>query len=354
MLTSIRLQNFRSYKDASFEFDPGVNIIIGPNASGKTNLLEAIHYLAHGNGFRSFDRELVRTGAKWARIDGLTEKNQDRIIKLQVNRDAVIKSISINGDEAKRIVSVQQIPVVLFEPNQLYSLTTSPEQRRVFIDALAQQISKDFQKKKRDYSRTLVQRNRLLKNARGRLPSDDIFAWDVRLSQTGHELVKERVELINKVNHHLSEHYEQIAGSAGTLKLIYLSKTNIDNYADNLFKQLQSNITLDILKGYTSNGPHRDDIRIELNGQDIRQFASRGETRTTLLSLKVQEARFIAAQTKQKPLLLLDDVFSELDGARRHALTAFLKDHQSFITTTDADVIQKESITKNAPSITLA
>lgn len=351
MISSLRLQNFRSYTDASFEFNEGVNIIIGPNASGKTNILEGLVYICSGVAFRAQDRENIRKNTDWARLDGVTSKNQTRVVKLKRDHDSTKKEFEIDGDTKKRLPFVDTIPVVLFEPDDLQQLTTSPEKRRSFVDAILQQIDAEFGRQQREYGRVLAQRNRLLKNGRVQA-QDSIFAWNIRLSELGGQIVTKRLTLLDQLNKGLGESYSQLASKKHRVLLAYQSVLPPSQYASQMLKNLELLLENDLQRGFTTIGPHRDDIEITINDTPIYHHASRGETRTTLLALKTQETKLIEQARGQKPLLMLDDVFSELDGARRTSLTSFIKEYQSFITTTDADVVSKK-FTKAARLITL-
>lgn len=351
MISSLRLQNFRSYKDASFEFNEGVNIIIGPNASGKTNILEGLVYVCTGTSFRAHDKENIRNKSTWARLDGVTSKNQTRVVKLARDDGSVKKEYEIDDETKKRLPFTDTIPAVLFEPDDLQQLTTSPEKRRSFIDSILGQVDAEFRRQQREYNRVLAQRNRLLKNGRVQA-QDTIFAWNIRLSELGGQIVAKRLELINQLNVGLGKSYSQLASKKHRVLLAYQSVLPPSQYASEMLKKLELLLENDLLRGFTTIGPHRDDIEISINGTPIYHHASRGETRTTLLALKIQETKLIEQARDQKPLLMLDDVFSELDGARRTALTEFITDYQSFITTTDADVVSKK-FTNQARLITL-
>jgi len=351
VISSLRLQNFRSYKDASFEFNEGVNIIIGPNASGKTNVLEGLLYICSGGSFRALDKENIRHRAAWARLDGVTSTNQTRTLKMMRTEDGTQKEFIIDGQTKKRLSLADSIPAVLFEPDDLQQLTTSPERRRDFIDTILGQIDAEFRRQQRDYARTLAQRNRLLKH-NYQAAQATIFAWNIRLSELGGQIVAKRLELIRRLNKGLGESYSQLANKKHRVGLVYQSEVPQDQYATQMLKHLEKSFENDLQRGFTTVGPHRDDIQININNVPIYHHASRGETRTTLLALKVQETKLLEKARDQKPLLLLDDVFSELDGARRQALTSFIKDYQSFITTTDADVVSKK-FTKSARLISL-
>lgn len=352
MISSLRLQNFRSYRDDSFEFSEGVNIIIGPNASGKTNILEGLVYVCTGAPFRSASTEIIRHGANWSRLDGLTSQNQVRIAKLQIGpNDKLAKTFIINDTEKRRLPFSDTIPVVLFEPNDLQHLTTSPERRRNFVDTILRQVDAEFGQQARNYTRVLAQRNRLLKQPPGMI-RETVFAWNVRLSELGGQIATKRIKLLDQLNQGLGESYSRLANKKHSVNLAYESGVPQDQYASQMLKDLELNLESDTARGFTSVGPHRDDISITINKKSLNSFASRGETRTALLALKIEETQIIEKQRDQKPLLMLDDVFSELDGARRKSLTTFIGDYQSFITTTDADVVSKK-FTKHARLISL-
>lgn len=351
MISSLRLQNFRSYKDASFEFNEGVNIIIGPNASGKTNIIEGLVYVCSGHPFRALDKENIRNKQTWARLDGVTDKNRTRTVKLERVQELTKKSFVIDDEEKKRLPFADTIPIVLFEPDDLQQLTSSPEKRRLFIDTILGQVDAEFGRQQREYGRVLAQRNRLLKIGQS-AAQETIFAWNIRLSELGGQIVAKRLELLNQLNKGLGESYSQLASKKHRVLLAYQSVLPHAQYASQMLKNLEQTLEKDLIRGFTTIGPHRDDIEISINGTPIFHHASRGETRTTLLALKTQETKLIESARGQRPILLLDDVFSELDGARRKALTEFIKDYQSFITTTDADVVSKK-FTKSARLISL-
>lgn len=340
MITSIRLQNVRSYKDTAFEFESGVNIIIGPNGSGKTNLLEGLLVACKGKSYRTKDTDIITHGKNWARIDMYLDDDQMRSVKLSKQNDRVLKEFEIEEKKLKRLNLNQTIPVVLFEPNQLQQLTTSPDQRRQFIDELLEQTDADFAMAKRTYQRILAQRNRLLKSDSPSL-RQEIFVWNIQLSEIGARIVQKRLELIEYFNDTITNVYQKISTSNEKLLLAYESKHRLTNYASDLLKKYEQNIEKEILNGYTLYGPHRDDILITLDNQPIQVSASRGEVRTILLGLKMHEVELIAEKREVRPVLLLDDVFGELDGKRRKTVTDFLQTYQTFITTTDADIVVK-------------
>lgn len=339
MIASLRLQNFRSYKDDSFEFEPGVNIIIGPNTSGKTNLLEAILVVSRGKSYRNNLDTTIQDGKRWARLEAVTTEGQTRVAKISMKNESVVKEFEIDDKKLTRLSLQYKIPTILFEPNQLQQLTTSPGQRRALLDDILEQTEPGFGQARRAYERALRQRNTLLKQ-KG-TANKSLFPWDVRLSELGGVIAKNRTELIGRMNKTISKTYSSLAGKDHKVGLAYQSSLDKDKYAQSMLKKLEQNLQLDRDRGFTGCGPHRDDLEISINGAGIHSQASRGEVRTILLALKMQESEIIQEKTEQKPQLLLDDVFGELDGKRRRALIRFFKDHQTFITTTDADVIDK-------------
>lgn len=338
MITDIRLQQFRSYTDDSFEIDPGVNIIVGPNASGKTNLLEAILVSCLGSSYRVKEAELIAFGAPWARIDAGTEHGT-RTTKLVTSPNGMVKKEFVIYDQPlQRMLLPKTMPAVLFEPNHLQLLTGQPEARREYVDNLLEQLVSGYGTLRRQYKRTLAQRNRLLKQGRSAAGSQ-LFAWNIRLSQLGGEVASKRTELVAGLAKDIESLYGDLSHSEATVSLSYASSCQVEQYSSDMLHKLESSIDQDFERGFTTCGPHRDDLHIALNGKPTQIAASRGETRTMLLALKILELKLIEQTRNQKPILLLDDVFSELDGARRRALTEALAGYQTFITTTDADVV---------------
>ncbi len=340
MLRTIRLQNFRSYIDSSFELDQGVNVIIGKNGSGKTNLLEAILVLHRGSTFRVNDKDLITLHKDWARLDGEFD-NQQRTVKIKsTNNTTTQKSFLIEGKKLTRLTQKNKLPTVLFEPNHLQLLIRGPEHRRAFIDDLLIEFSPGYTTLLNQYRRTLAQRNKLLKMSDTH-SLEQLFVWDVRLSELGGKIVLERMKLINSINKDISEIYSSIADKKSNITIEYISKTNIENYSSNLLKHLKTSFHMDVIRGFTTHGPHRDDMKLILNDNNAANTASRGEVRTTLLSLKVYELLELEKLYDTRPVLLLDDVFSELDTTRQHALVNYFKDHQVVITTTDIKALIK-------------
>lgn len=344
MIASLRLQNFRSYSDSSFEFEPAVNIIVGPNTSGKTTIIEALLTLATGRSFKGHDRELLKTNAPWGRLD-IQGINHTRTFKLVQDERDLSKEYIVDGTSYKRLPGSKTLPVVLFEPNDLQLLHGSPEARREFIDTILSQTSPTHAQALRHYRRVFAQRNALLKQLK-KPSNEQLFVWNLRLSELGGVVAASRQALIARFSDALPALYSAVAITETKLSAAYISKIPLETYETSLLKMLEKTVDLDIARGFTGNGPHRDDMVFTINDRLAHETASRGEIRTLVLVLKMLEAQCVEEARLEKPMLLLDDVFSELDGRRRQALVQFLRPYQAFITTTDADVVLEHFLGK--------
>ncbi|HVI60602.1 MAG TPA: DNA replication and repair protein RecF [Candidatus Saccharimonadales bacterium] len=336
MITDLRLQNFRSYRDASFELGPGVNIVVGPNASGKTNLLEALLVLARGGSYRAKDSELVSFGRPWARLDAHLARGGQRTVKLTPS-GAPAKTYELDGKTYQRLSLAHSLPVVLFEPEHLRLLSGGPERRRDYLDDLLEQTLVGYGSLRRQYRRALAQRNRLLKQPGA--SQAQVFPWNVRLSELAGQIVRARDQLAGRLDSDTGKLYRKLSGTRAKVNLEYQARWPAEQYETGLLKALDASLDQDRQYGFTSAGPHREDLAVLFNGRPAQEMASRGEVRTAVLALKIIELKIIEEIRQTTPLLLLDDVFSELDGKRRHALTDYLAPYQTFITTTDADAV---------------
>lgn len=336
MITHIRLQHYRSYDDASFAFNDGVTIIAGPNASGKTNLLESLLVIARGGSYRVQDTDLIEFDAPWARIDAEAD-GVLRTVKL-MRYPKPEKVYEVDGKVLKRLTMDHLIPVVLFEPNHLLLFSGSPERRREYLDGLLSQTTVGYGSLLRAYRRTLAQRNRLLKDlrvARG----DELFPWNVRLSELGARIVRARMEIAQHIDSLLGGAYHALSAASTDVSMAYAAAADSAQYESYMLRQLESRLQDDVVRGFTSFGPHREDLVVRFNGRLAQEVASRGEARTAVLCLKTIELAILESKRGRRPVFLLDDVFSELDATRREALTAYMNTYQTFITTTDADVV---------------
>jgi DNA replication and repair protein RecF len=244
----------------------------------------------------------------------------------------------------KRLTLAKTLPVVVFEPEHLRLLSGGPERRREYVDGILEQTVSGYSKLRREYKRTLAQRNKLLKNPY--LRPDEMFIWNVRLADLAGNIVLYRTKLIAKLQKEVNTIYHSLSLSDNTITIEYDSSCAIDHYSSDLMKKLEQNIQEDQQRGFTLYGPHRDDIVVKIDSHPASISASRGESRTILLALKILELKIIEESRNKKPIFLLDDVFSELDGSRRKALTNYLQRYQTFITTTDADIVVQHFMDK--------
>lgn len=327
----ITLKNFRSYYDASFEFEAGVNMVVGRNGTGKTNLLEAVYVAMRGVSFRVPDKDLLRGGADWFRVDAGFD-GQHRSLRYQklptANKRVVI------GDGAKqRFTRAQRLPVVLFEPEMLRSLSGSPARRRRLLDELVSQWFPEGAALLKRYERVLLQRNKILKNAWD-TPSDkledQLFAWDVSFAELAAAIEHCRARAAETLNLALSDSYSAIAQKSYTVEVAYDGTGTAEQ--QHILAQLRRCRRLDAARGYTTTGPHRGDIRLRLGGQPISTMASRGEQRSLVLAIKQVEAAELAGIHNTAPVLLLDDITGELDPLRVKSLLKRVAPYQTIAT----------------------
>jgi DNA replication and repair protein RecF len=342
-LQSITLYNLRSYKEASFEFSDGVNIIIGPNAAGKTNLLEAVYVSYLGKGFRSTqDSNLISNGQTWAKINTILDGQERSVVLEKLSPEVRLKKKFVFGGNEKLRLSFDDLrPLVLFQPDDLRLIGSSPGRRRDYIDDFLSQLIPTYRQDLSAYNRVLLQRNSYLKNLRGSA-NDQMFVWNMQLAERGGRIIQRRQKLLNMLSNKISDVYGQVAGTSHKLTITYESSVSLENYSNSLLQALEKFLELDKLRGFTSVGLHRDNIAVSIDGKPFKNVASRGENRTLILALKIIELKELEEARQTSPLLLLDDVFSELDGSRRSLLTKYIKDHQTLITTTDADIVGKD------------
>lgn len=329
-LSDLRLQQFRSYRSAHFVFDPHTTLITGKNGTGKTNLLEAIYVLLQGTSFRGGDSDLLQNDTAWWRIDGVMNDEERQVRYQPDNRPS--KQLVIT-ETAKRFSYKDRLPLVLFEPTDLQLIHGSPARRRTTFDQMLIALSQPYKQALSRYERALHQRNNILKKQPANL-EDLLFSWDILLSEYGVQIMAARYGLVSQLNQLLPGYYSHIAGGIHDVSIGYKSALAENISASQYIAELHKKLPLDRLRGTTSIGPHRDDFVVMLEGVDTKISASRGEVRTLLLALKIAYAELLEKSYETKPIILLDDVFSELDTTRQANLLTVLGTYQTIITDT--------------------
>lgn len=332
---SVKLKNFRNYRLLNLQLSDKINILSGKNAQGKTNLLEAIYLCCVGKSFRGKDKELILKGQSSASVEVSAQKNygQHRV-KIFLSQTEN-KKILINDIPVLKIGELLGgINAVYFSPDELKLVKDAPSCRRRFLDIDISQINKNYFYALLNYNKVLQQRNNVLKSNSGSLKGM-IDIYDAQLAETGSAIIKSRVEFISSISGDAKSIHKNISKTE-ELDISYQSSFDTEgDIRENFLNSLKQNRERDLKFGFTSAGPHRDDIKIILNGFDVKTFGSQGQQRTCALSMKLAELNFYKKATGEYPLLLLDDVFSELDSSRRQRLVDYCSFVQTIITTTD-------------------
>ncbi len=334
-IKELKLNNFRNYKALNIEFSPNVNSLVGRNAQGKTNLLEAIFFACIGKSFRTGkEKELIRWEQEGCKIT-LKANNEfrDKIIEVMLQKGQK-KSVRMDGINIRRIGDVLgEVPIVFFSPDELRLVKDSPEERRRFMNIDISQTNKRYFYLLSRYEKILDNRNKLLKSSPNKeVVLETIDIWNRALASAGIKIAKERRDFISQIAPFAEKANEYISGGE-SLRVEY---RGIDVESEEEYiKKLEKSFDRDYKLGYTSFGPHRDDIDIFLSGVEVKSFGSQGQQRTAALSLKLAELEIIKERTGEYPVLILDDVFSELDENRRKRLLKFTSRCQTFISTTD-------------------
>ena len=335
-VTKIGVQHVRNHTLKVIDVAPTTTILTGKNGTGKTSLIEALYIALQGSSFRGTDIDILQKNEPWYRIDIEMSDESVRTVKFDSLKQAGRKQFSIDGKISYRLPPASRYPVVLFEPEDLRLISGSPVRRRHFIDHFISQINPLYVSSLRKYDRALKQRNNLLKQAR--TTQDELFVWNVALSEYGAYIVTERTLFTEKINQLIGDMYRSISQNDDMVSIHY-SHTLVDNIQQKLMAELTKNKEKDTLLGYTTIGPHRDDVLIHYNNSPAHATTSRGESRSIILTLKQIESDLIYQVTDKKPILLFDDVFSELDEARQTNITS--NAYQTIITSAQL-TIKKE------------
>ena len=338
-IKNLHLSNFRSYENQFFEFDDKLNILVGANAQGKTNVLEAIFFAVIGKSFRTNkEKEVINFGKDSSKIEALFE-NDYREIKIDIVFNKIHKkAIMVDGVSLKKVGELLgRTNAVFFSPSELKLVKESPDDRRKFLNIAISQTNKRYFYLLSRYEKVLANRNKLLKTCQDfDVLKQTIDIWDRALSEIAEKIFIERKKFIEEISVYAQKAHEYLSNGKENLKVEYLSDFS-ENYKINMIKSLQKNLTKDFKLGYTTIGIHRDDLNLFVNDSEVKNFGSQGQQRTVALSLKLAELECNKIRTGHYPILLLDDVFSELDNDRRQRLLNFTKKTQTIITCTEFD-----------------
>lgn len=343
IIKSVELCNFRNYEREVFEFHEGTNVLYGDNAQGKTNVLEAIYVGATTRSHKgSRDAEMIRTGQKDAHLRYFLEK-RNRVSKVEIHmRRGGSKGIAIDGLPIKNSSELLGLSnVVFFSPEDLGIIKDGPEERRRFIDMELCQLNKAYLYYLTQYKKVLKQRNALLKQIPdNRSLKDTLEIWNLQLVEHGKKIIELRGEFLQELGEIMRKKHENLTGGRESLTLAYHPNCVAEDLENKLFFAQDR----DVFAGTTSVGPHRDDMAFILEDKDLRRYGSQGQKRTAALSLKMSEIEIVEQIIGEKPVLLLDDVLSELDRKRQNYLLENIKGIQTIITCTGLEEFVENGI----------
>lgn len=346
-IKDIELTNFRNYDHLEVDFNQNVNLILGNNAQGKTNLLEGIYLTSIGRSFRtSKDSDLVKFDETMAKVKTNAVKEvYDTSVEIVIKKDAK-KAVKKDGVNIKKTSELMEnILIVIFSPEDLKIVKDEPEKRRKFIDRELCQIKPLYYESLSNYKKTLLQRNMYLKE--DRIDQSILDLWDVQLAKYGSRIINMREKFVKKISDFSGKIHNSITNGKETLFLDYNPNIqfldNLDDQEGFFYDEIKRSFSNDMRQRTTTKGPHKDDISFFVDGINMRNFGSQGQQRTCALSLKLAELNLIKEETGEDAILLLDDVMSELDIERQEYLIKTLKQNQLFITTTDIDEKLRDS-----------
>ena len=350
VIKKLTLQNFRNYEAETFFFSEGLNVLSGRNAQGKTNCAEAVFYLCTGSPLRiRHEKQLVRFGGEKAYLAAETE-TRSGTVKLEAEISENGRALFVNGNKVNRFVDfLGHMRSVFFSPGELRLVQDGPDERRRFLNLSISQTSPSYGSALLRYSKILDQRNNLLKSKDIETVLSTLPVWDEQLAVYAARIVRARREFIKELAPFAAEAHAYLTDSSETLFVgadgNYPEEE--EEIAKKLAREMANSYERDIRLGYTTVGPHRDDIKITIDGADARGYASQGQTRTAALSLKLAEAKIFGKLTGEPPVLILDDVMSELDLPRRKKLVERTRGLQCILTCTHAErVLYGEESTK--------
>ena len=344
-VSSLKLTNFRNFDQAEFAFDKAKTAIWADNARGKSNVLEALYFLAlakSGRGAR--DRDVLKWGADYFVIEAHIDR-EDHPLSIRIAYDPRVgkKQAFLAETPLSRLADlIGAFNAVLFSPEDVDLVLREPAQRRRILDILVSQSSASYLADLEGYQRVLAQRNRLLKDRSSALLShpEQVEPWNEQLVELGARIVSRRLEALDDIQPLLTEYYQAIAPMSEKMQASYRSPISMetrDRGRDILFEALTTRLPQEVELRYTLTGPHRDNLIFALDGKAAHQFASKGQLKTVLLSWKLSEATFLERQTGWRPVLLMDDVFSELDPKRARAVLNMIPDFGQVVVTSARD-----------------
>ncbi len=336
IVESLSLKNYRNYENLKLELSSGTNIFYGNNAQGKTNILEAVYMSGTTKSHRTTkDAELIRFREEESHISTMIRKNNisHKIdIHLKNNRS---KGVAIDGVPIKKASELfGMINFVFFSPEDLHIIKNGPADKRRFIDMELCQLNKLYLSDLAKYNKIVIQRNKLLKDLSYRSDlQDTLDIWDIQLCQYGERIIREREAFVERLNRIIYEIHDSLSGGKENLEIVYLKNCE----KEDLLERLKEGRERDLRLKTTGTGPHRDDLGFYFDGMDVRKFGSQGQQRCAALSLKLSEIELVKEMTGDTPILLLDDVLSELDKNRQNYLLDHIHDIQAMITCTGLD-----------------
>jgi len=341
-ISNIQLKNYRNYSLANISFGDGLNVLVGNNAQGKTNMLEAILFCAIGRSLRTKkDMDVINWNSDFASIKvDVAKKYGSSEIFIALPKSAK-KTVKVNGFPIRKMGEMMgELNAVFFTPDEMKLVKEEPFYRRRFMDIEISQISKGYFYLLGKYDKILASRNKLLKEKKeGKDISATLPLWNAQLAEAGSGIVLSRQKFLSRLAPHAEKAHAFLTDGKEALQLVYEEyggKTRDEIQAD-LLEKYDKTLDKDVALGYTTIGPHRDDFKPLLDGIDVRNFGSQGQQRSVALSLKLAELEIMKTETGEMPVLILDDVLSELDENRREKLLAIACKMQTFLTTTDFD-----------------
>jgi len=334
------LENFRNYTSQEITFREGLNVICGNNAMGKTNLMESIFIAAIGRSPRTKnDKDLIKMGENKAYIHlSLEKKFRAHKINVEIDRSEG-KTVNVDGAKISRLGElIGLLTVVYFSPDELKMIKEAPQERRRFMDMSLSQESKPYYVALSKYTNLLAQRNKLMKTTDFAEFTTTVFIWETQMADVAADIILKRREFIEKIGKSADKYHRSIAGENEDITLLYepcVEGETREEIKSALLKKLEESHEKDYELGYTTVGVHREDFNITSKGIDLRKFGSQGQQRTAALVIKLAEIEYYHAESGEKPVLLLDDVLSELDEKRRTALLQATQGTQTFISCTE-------------------